>query len=389
MAKDYYQTLGVEKSASADEIKKAYRKLAVKYHPDKNPGNKEAEEKFKAVSQAYEVLSDKEKRAQYDQFGADFFEKGGGGAGGRNPFSGGGAGGFSGFSDPRDIFSQFFGGGAGGGFSFEDILGGRSGRSRNSARNGQDATVHVTITLEDALLGTTKKLRIRKNDNCPTCGGSGAAPGSQPQTCSHCHGSGQVMMNQGFFQAPAECPTCGGTGKVISDPCKNCGGTGKVRVEKEIQVNIPPGVDTGSKLRVPGGGDAGTNGGAQGNLYVVITVAEHDVFKRDKETILCDLPIPVTTAILGGIVDVPTMTGKTRMKIAAGTQNGTLLRIPGKGMPALKGGKRGDQLVKIVVEIPVKLDDRQKAALESLELQDSNQPQQEKFRKNAARFMDH
>ena len=387
MAKDYYQTLGVAKNASADEIKKAYRKLAVKYHPDKNPGNKEAEEKFKAVSQAYEVLSDKEKRAQYDQFGADFFEKGGGG---RNPYGGaGGAGGFSGFSDPRDIFSQFFGGGAGGGFSFEDILGGRGGgRARSHAQNGQDATVNVTITLEDALLGTTKKMRIRKNDHCPDCGGSGAAPGSQPQTCPNCHGSGQVMMNQGFFQAPGQCPQCGGTGKVITNPCKHCSGSGRVRVEKEIQINIPPGVDTGSKLRVPGGGDAGINGGAQGNLYVVITVAEHDVFKRDKETILCDLPIPLTTAILGGIVDVPTMTGKTRMKIAPGTQNGTLLRIPGKGMPALKGGKRGDQLVKIQVEIPVKLDSRQKAALEALDLKENNQPLQENFRKKAARFME-
>ena len=386
MAKDYYQTLGVAKTASADEIKKAYRKLAVKYHPDKNPGNKEAEEKFKAVSQAYEVLSDKEKRAQYDQFGADFFEKGGGG---RNPYGGaGGAGGFSGFSDPRDIFSQFFGGGTGGGFSFEDILGGRGGRARSHAQNGQDATVNVTITLEDALLGTTKKLRIRKNDSCPDCGGSGAAPGSQPQTCPNCHGSGQVMMNQGFFQAPGQCPQCGGTGKVVTNPCKRCSGTGRVRVEKEIQINIPPGVDTGSKLRIPGGGDAGINGGAQGNLYVVITVAEHDVFKREKETILCDLPIPLTTAILGGIVDVPTMTGKTRMKIAPGTQNGTLLRIPGKGMPALKGGKRGDQLVKIQVEVPVKLDSRQKAALEALDLNSTNQPLQEAFCKKAARFMD-
>ena len=387
MAKDYYQTLGVAKTASADEIKKAYRKLAVKYHPDKNPGNKEAEEKFKAVSQAYEVLSDKEKRAQYDQFGADFFEKGGGG---RNPYGGaGGAGGFSGFSDPRDIFSQFFGGGTGGGFSFEDILGGRGGgRARSHAQNGQDATVNVTITLEDALLGTTKKLRIRKNDSCPDCGGSGAAPGSQPQTCPNCHGSGQVMMNQGFFQAPGQCPQCGGTGKVVTNPCKHCSGTGRVRVEKEIQINIPPGVDTGSKLRIPGGGDAGINGGAQGNLYVVITVAEHDVFKREKETILCDLPIPLTTAILGGIVDVPTMTGKTRMKIAPGTQNGTLLRIPGKGMPALKGGKRGDQLVKIQVEVPVKLDSRQKAALEALDLNSTNQPLQEAFCKKAARFMD-
>lgn len=382
MAKDYYQTLGVERNATADEIKKAYRKLAVKYHPDKNPGDKEAEDKFKAVSQAYEVLSDKDKRAQYDQFGSDFFEKGGGGRGSY----GGGAGGFSGFSDPRDIFSQFFGGGAGGNFAFEDMFNG--GGARSSARNGQDATVNVTITLEDALLGTTKKLRVRKNEHCPDCGGSGAAPGTQPQTCPKCGGSGRVMMNQGFFQMPAACPQCQGSGKVIPNPCKRCNGSGRVRVEKEIQINIPPGVDNGSKLRVPGGGDAGVNGGAQGNLYVVITVAEHDVFKREKEAILCDLPIPVTAAILGGVVDVPTMTGKTRMKIPAGIQNGTLLRIPGKGMPALKGGKRGDQLVKIIVEIPVKLDSRQKAALEALNLKDSNQPQQMAFCKRAARFMD-
>ncbi len=320
-SKDYYSILGVAKTATADEIKKAYRKLAVKYHPDKNPGDKAAEDKFKSISRAYEVLSDKNKRAQYDQFGADFFEHGGGAGGGFSGFRNAG-GNFSGFSDPRDIFSQVFGGGAGGSFSFEDLFGGASmggGRRRTSARKGNDVQVELAISLEDAVFGAAKKFSY--------------------------NGS------------------------------------------REIQINIPPGVDTGSKLRVAGKGEAGMNGAPPGDLYVIIKLLPHDVFKREKADLICELPIPLMTAIDGGIVDVPTISGKTRMKIAAGTQNGAMLRIRGKGMPSLKGGSRGDELVKIQVEIPTNLTDAQRAALKSAELTEQNQPKTEAFRKQAVRFM--
>lgn len=384
--KDYYETLGVSKSASADDIKKAYRKLAVKYHPDKNPGDKAAEDKFKAISQAYEVLSDPQKRAQYDQFGADYFEKGGGGGPGAGR---GGGPGFSGFSDPRDIFSQFFGGGAGGGaFSFEDILGG-GGKRRSAARNGQDLQQKISISFEDAVFGTTREIRVTRTENCSVCGGSGAAPGTKAERCPDCHGTGQVMMNQGFFQTEAPCRKCGGSGKIITNPCSTCRGTGRVRAAKTIQINIPPGVDNGSRLRVPRAGNAGVNGGAPGDLYVETEILPHDVFSREKSDIICELPIPFLTALLGGIVDVPTVSGKTRMKIAPGTQSGTMLRIRGKGMPALKGGARGDEIVKILVEIPIKLTKEQTAALEQAAslLTDANQPKQTAFRKRAERFL--
>ena len=387
--KDYYETLGVSRTASADEIKKAYRKLAVKYHPDKNPGDKSAEEKFKAVSQAYEVLSDKEKRAQYDQFGADFFEKGGarpggpGGAGGFQGFQGN----FSGFSDPRDIFSQVFGN-AGEGFDFGDLFGGRR-RSRNQAQKGQDLRVQIEIEFEDAVFGADKKLKITRGGVCSACGGSGAAPGSKTTSCGTCGGTGRVSVSQGFFNASNPCPACGGTGKIVSDPCKTCGGSGKVRVDRELQIHIPPGADNGTKLRIAGEGEAGTKGGPAGDLYVIIRIRPHDVFSRDGSDIICELPVPFATAALGGIVDVPTVAGRTRMKIAPGTQSGAILRIRGKGMPALKGGARGDELVRIVVETPVGLSDAQKSGLETFmkSMTDANQPKQAEFKRRAARFL--
>lgn len=357
MAEDYYKTLGVSKTASADEIKKAYRKLAVKYHPDKNPGDKAAEEKFKAVSQAYEVLSDNAKRKQYDQFGSDYFS-------GSHPGNAGGAyqrggqgystyssgGGFSGFSDPRDLFSQMFGGGGGGNasFSFEDLFGGGGGassrRRRTAANRGADLRCEVEISLEDAVLGTEKKIRVARTSVCPSCGGAG---------------------------------------------CDSCRGTGHVRVSRELAVNIPPGVDTKSRLRVSGEGEAGENGGPAGDLYVVIKVREHDVFKRDGSDLICELPVPLTLALSGGIVDVPTISGKTRMKIAAGTKNGAMLRIRGKGVPALKGGERGDEIVKILVEIPANLSGEQTKLFKAFadSLSDANYPGQADFKRKAARFM--
>ena len=401
MAKDYYEILGIAKTASADEIKKAYRKLAVKYHPDKNPGDKAAEEKFKEVSRAYEVLSDDKKRKQYDQFGPELFERTGGqgygpGTGGFG--GGGGPGGFSssnfnfnGFSDPRDIFSQVFGGGDGG-FSFDDLLGGmrngRSARRRSTGgRKGEDLNCRVEIDLEDAILGADKKIRIAKDETCPACGGSGAEPGSTRKSCPSCGGSGFIVSGQGFFQSQEPCPACRGTGSVILHPCKRCGGKGIIRVDKELQIHIPPGVDEGSKLRVSGQGGPGTGGGPAGNLYVIIALRPHAVFERKGQDLICELPISFDCAIRGGIVEVPTFSGRTRMKIAPGTQNGTLMRLRGKGVPALKGGARGDQIVRIFVEIPSGLTAEQEKAIASLGLSGANYPKQAEFRAKAAKFL--
>lgn len=396
MAKDYYDVLGIAKTASADEIKKAYRKLAVKYHPDKNPGDKAAEEKFKEVSRAYEVLSDEKKRKQYDQFGPDLFERTGGQGYGAPP--GGGQGGFSssnfnfsGFSDPRDIFSQVFGGG-GGGFSFDDLLGGmrngRSSRRRSSgARKGEDLSCRVEIDLEDAILGADKKIRIGKEETCPSCGGSGAEPGSTRKSCTSCGGSGFIVSGQGFFQSQEACPACHGTGSVIIHPCKRCGGRGIVHVDKELQIHIPPGVDEGSKLRVSGQGGPGSGGGPAGNLYVIIALRPHPVFERKGQDLICELPITLECALQGGVVEVPTVSGRTRMKIAPGTQNGTMLRLRGKGIPALKGGARGDQLVRIFVEIPSGLTAEQAKTIASLGLTGANYPKQAEFRAKAAKFL--
>ncbi len=399
MAKDYYQTLGVSKTATADEIKKAYRKLAVKYHPDKNPGDKSAEEKFKEVSRAYEVLSDANKRKQYDQFGPELFEKTGGqGYGPTGGGFGGGTGGFSGnfsgFSDPRDIFSQVFGaaGGMGGGaFSFEDFLG-RGGRGRrktaqNQPMKGEDLTLQIEIDLEDVIFGADKKIRYNKQEQCSACGGSGAASGSSRKTCPACGGSGYIVSGQSFFQQQMPCGTCHGTGTVITRPCMECGGEGVRNVETEVQIHIPPGVDSGSKLRVSGKGNAAPNGGSNGDLYVITQVRPHAVFSREGQNIICNLPITLDCAINGSIADVPTITGKTRVKIAAGTQNGAVLRLRGKGLPSLKGGERGDQLVHIQVETPSNLTSAQKEALNELHLTDSNYPGISDFRRKAANFM--
>ena len=400
MAKDYYDVLGVSKTATADEIKKAYRKLAVKYHPDKNPGDKAAEEKFKEVSRAYEVLGDEKKRKQYDQFGPDVFERTGGqgygpGAGG---FGGGPGGGFSssnfnfsGFSDPRDIFSQVFGGD--GGFSFEDLLGGMKNgrgarrRSAGGARKGEDLTCRVEIDLEDAILGADKKVRIPKDETCSACGGSGAEPGSTRKSCPSCGGSGFTVSGDGFFQSQKPCSACHGTGSIILRPCKHCGGRGIVHVDKELQIHIPPGVDEGSKLRVTGQGGPGIGGGPAGNLNVIIALRPHNVFERKGQDLICELPIPLEIALQGGIVDVPTISGRTRMKIAPGTQNGTLLRLRGKGVPALKGGARGDQIVRIFVEIPSGLTSDQMKTIASLGLTAANYPKQAEFRAKAAKFL--
>ena len=374
MAHDYYELLGVQRKASADEIKKAYRKLAVKYHPDKNPGDKAAEDKFKEISQAYEVLSDSNKRAQYDQFGHDAFTRAG-----RGGFGGGG-----GFHDPFDIFSQVFGNSS----IFEDLFGGGSSR-RSNVRDGADLRYDLEIAFEDAVLGAEKSIKIPKLEPCSACKGSGCEPGTNKSRCSRCGGAGQLSMTQGFFSVRQTCPSCGGTGQTIQTPCRKCNGEGRVRAEKTLQLRIPPGVDTGSRLRLAGEGEAGSNGGRTGDLYIVIHVQQHEIFQRDEDDIICEVPIDFPTAAMGGVIDVPTVTGNTKLKIPEGTQNGTVLRIKGKGMPSLRGGLRGDQHVKIFVEVPKNLTRQQKTLLqqygESMESL-KNHPLMDAFVSRAKRF---
>ena len=386
--KDFYEQLGVSKTASPEEIKKAYRKLAIQFHPDKNPGNKEAEEKFKEISHAYEVLSDKTKRAQYDQFGPDAFTSAGRAAGGQ-PGAGGG------FHDPFDIFSQVFGGGfggSGGGNIFEDMFGGQGGsrRSANGAQDGADLRYDMEIDFEDAVYGADKKIRIPKLSGCGHCNSSGCEPGSGRSACTRCGGSGQVSMSQGFFSIRQACPSCHGAGQIIQNPCKVCRGAGRVQTEKTLQIHIPPGVDTGSRLRVAGEGEGGMRGGSVGDLYVFIHVRPHDIFRRDGNDIICDMPVSFAEATLGSIVEVPTISGKAKMKIPEGTQNGTLLRLKGKGVPALRGGSRGDMHVRIFVEIPKNLSREQRAEMEKFSATVSNprnHPIRDQFVNNAKRFM--
>ncbi len=366
MANDYYQTLGVSKTASADEIKKAYRKLAVKYHPDKNPGDKSAEEKFKQVSEAYDVLSDPKKRKQYDQFGSDYFRAGGASAGGAGGAYGGG-----GFRDPYDIFSQVFGGAYGSGGvnaeMFENLFSGSSRRGRRSSpqggRNGADLQYKLEISFDEAVHGTDKRVRLAKYDVCAACSGTGSQPGYAGTPCPQCGGSGSISAGNGLFMQEQQCPACHGTGFKITHPCKSCSGTGRLKVDKEIMIHIPPGVDNGSKLRIAREGEAGTNGGAPGNLYVIIAVRPDDLFQREGTNTICELPIDLNTAVMGGIVQVPTVSGLAKMRIPEGTQNGTTLRLKGKGIPALKSGVRGDHLVKIMVETPANLSKQQKELL--------------------------
>ena len=384
MAKDYYEILGVTKSASADEIKKAYRKLAIKYHPDKNPGNKEAEEKFKEVSQAYEVLSDASKRAQYDQFGHDAFSRGGAGGGTSNAHA-------------QDIFNQFFsqfGGGGGGGSIFDDLFGGGFGgggrsRQRSNAVDGNDLRYDLQIDFTDAVFGTTRKITINKMVVCDDCNGSGCEPNSTKSTCKQCGGSGQVIASQGFFSVRQPCPVCRGTGEIIEKPCKKCRGTGQMAAEKTLQINVPPGVDNGSRLRYAREGEPGLRGGSNGDLYVFIQVTPSDVFEREGNDLLVRVPIDLKLAAAGGIIEVPTVSGKTKMRVPAGTRSGSVHRIKSKGMPSLRGGGRGDLHVQLNVEVPKNLDSRQLKKLEEFfeTLTEKNRPEQTEFQRRAAQFM--
>lgn len=364
---DYYATLGISRTAGDDEIKKAYRKMAMKYHPDRNPGDAAAEEKFKEIQKAYEILSDAQKRAAYDQYGHAAFEQGGFGAGGFGGF--GGAQGF----DFSDIFSQMFGGAAGGG--------------RQQNHQGADLQYNIEITLEEAATGIRKQITIPTYEECGTCHGSGAKAGTKATTCRTCHGSGVVHVRQAIFQIQQTCPACGGSGKEIKDPCPQCHGEGRVKAAKTVEVNIPAGIDDGQRIRLSGEGEPGIHGAPPGDLYIHVSVKAHKIFQRDPEVptdLHCELPISITTAALGGEVEVPTLDGKVKLSIPAGTQNGKRMRVKGKGVKSVRSSLVGDLYCHIVVETPVNLTERQKELLAEFEtistgLERSQTPRQKSF----------
>ncbi len=350
MAEDYYTILGIAKNASPEEIKKAYRKKAMEFHPDRNKGSKEAEEKFKKVSRAYEVLSDEQKRKLYDAHGEAAFEQGGPGG------PGAGRGGFRG-ADPMDIFNQMFGGGN----PFSDMFGG--GGSQEST--GEDLRHDIKLTLEEAASGVSRKITYRKHVTCAKCSGSGAEPGSKKSRCPTCHGQGHIVRSSGLFAMRQVCPTCQGEGEKIEKPCKACAGEGRVVAEHSVDIKIPPGVDSGTRLRSTGNGSAGRRNAEAGDLYVVITVLEHELFERDGDDLACSVPVKFSVATLGGSIEVPKLKGKTLLKIPAGTQGGTIFRLKGEGMPSLRGGGSGDLLVRVDIDVPKKLSEEQKEALKA------------------------
>ena len=388
MAKaDYYELLGVANDADASTIKKAYRKLAIKFHPDKNPDDAAAEEKFKEIGEAYEILSNEDKRAAYDRYGHAAFEGGMGGGGG-----GGG------FHDASDIFSQVFGGafgGGGGGGGFEDFFGGGGGRGRgrgraSSKRPGSDLRYDLEISLEEAAEGVEKELEIEKEATCGTCSGKGSKGSGGAKTCATCRGQGAVARQSGIFVQQTTCPDCRGAGEVISDPCADCNGNGTSAESTRIKIRIPAGVDSGTRLRSSGNGDAGFRGGPSGDLYVFIHIKAHEVFERESENLYCEVPMPFGIAALGGELKVPTLEGKSSIKIPAGTQGGTVFRLRGKGVKDLSSGYKGDLHVEVKVEVPTKLNSEQKEKLAGFteSIGEKNSPIQESFLDKAKKFFD-
>jgi molecular chaperone DnaJ len=360
---DFYETLGVDRSANKDEIKKAYRKLAMKYHPDKNPDNKDAESKFKEASHAAEVLLSEEKRSRYDQFGH---------AGVDGQASGGFGGGAEGFSDLGDIFGDIFG----------DILGGGGGgrrRQRSRARSGNDLQMAVEVSFTEAAFGGDKSISLNKNVGCTDCKGSGAKPGSEPSTCPDCGGQGEIRRQQGFFTMSSTCPRCQGAGQVISNPCGGCTGRGYTKKKVDLEVKIPAGIDRGQRLKLSGEGDAGSAGGYPGDLYVVIDIKEHEFFSRDGFDVHCTVPISFSQAALGTQLEVPALTGKVEMKIPSGTQSGKKMRLKSKGIQRLGGYGQGDQIISIHVETPSQLKPEQKELMEKLAAFDDFNPMSKGF----------
>src|SRR5210317_536855 len=371
MAKrDYYDVLGVNKSASPEDIKSAYRKLAVKYHPDKNPGDKAAEDKFKEASEAYGILSDKSKKENYDNFGHAAFENGG---------NQGGFGGFGG-SDFSDIFEDFFGDFGGGG---------RRSNRRSSSNRGSDLRYDLSITLEEAFSGKKQNIEFSSSDKCITCKGSGSKPGYSADRCTYCGGNGKVRSNQGFFTVQQTCPQCSGSGEEITNPCNDCGGSGNKQTSKKISVTIPKGVDDGTRIRLAGKGEAGSRGGANGDLYLFINVKSHELFKRSDENLFFEFPISIADAALGTTIEIPTIDGgKAKIKIPEGTQSGKQFRLRGKGMPYMRGSGTGDLYVQINTEVPISLNKEQKELLEKfreIENEKSN-PSIKQFFKKAKTF---
>jgi len=361
MAKrDYYEMLGISPNASSEDIKKAYRRLAVKYHPDKNRDNsKEAEEKFKEVSEAYKILSDGEKRKIYDQYGHA----------GLQADLGAGGGGFTGSDfDPFTIFNEFFGqrsSSGGGGGIFDNLFGGRTGV--REGQPGSDLRYNLEITFKEAAFGTEKEIQVPRYETCSNCRGSGVKSGSSPQTCPSCGGTGSIAVSQGFFSMSRTCTQCHGRGTIIKDPCKECRGSGRVRRTRRVKVKIPAGIDNGSHLRLAGQGEAGLRGGPTGDLYITIRVRPHPIFKREGDTVICEIPITFTRAALGGEIRVPTLNGRARLKVPPGTQTNKIFRLRKMGIPHLHSSGRGDQWVKVIIETPVNLSAEQKQLLKRFE----------------------
>ena len=372
--RDYYEVLGVSKDASERDIKKAYKRLAMKYHPDRTAGDKDLEIKFKEVKEAYEILTDDQKRQMYDQHGHAAFEQGGGG--GHGGFGGG-------HGDFGDVFGDVFG----------DIFGGGGGRRQSRQQRGSDLRYNMDLSLEEAVRGKEVEIKVPTWVGCEPCDGSGAKAGSKPKTCTTCHGAGQVQMRQGFFAVQQTCPTCQGQGQIISDPCNKCHGQGRVEKTKTLSVKIPAGVDTGDRIRLTGEGEAGMHGAPSGDLYVQVSVREHEIFVREANNLYCEVPISFTTAGLGGEIQVPTLDGRAKLKIPSETQTGKMFRMRGKGVKSVRSGAQGDLICKVVIETPVNLNERQRELLQELDESmgtdsSKNRPKEQGFFDGVKKFFD-